>query len=81
MSKFHPDPNAGNRAAVLRLASNGRKVLSARCAALDSNGKRCSARQHLKLIKYHGDGEIYDFQGPEPTWVLVHLCPSHRKED
>lgn len=53
-----------------------------RCSALDANGKRCHARRHLKLVKYHGDGELYpwyDDPPKEPGWVVVPLCSKHRK--
>ena len=46
------------------------------CQALHSSGKRCK-RKALYLIQYHGDGEIYGYDGPEPSWVLVYLCGKH----
>lgn len=49
-----------------------------RCAALDIRGKHCPARRNLAWVQYHGESELYDHFGPEPTWMKVLLCPKHR---
>lgn len=51
------------------------------CQALDKDGKRCRARDHLTVKQYHGNGEIYGHGAPGepwPTWVHVVLCRDHR---
>jgi len=50
-----------------------------RCAAKASNGRQCQAVENLDYRNYHGDSEIYGWDGPEPGWVLVWLCPKHRR--
>lgn len=47
-----------------------------RCQALDMNGKRCR-RRATRHMKYHGNHELYDSNGPEPTWVQIVLCDKH----
>ena len=46
------------------------------CQALYSSGRRCK-KKALYCILYHGDGEIYDSNSLEPSWVLVYLCEKH----
>lgn len=53
-------------------------LMTDRCAAMESNGKRCR-RPGAYWASYHGDGEIYDYHGPEPVWVRVRLCKFHGK--
>jgi hypothetical protein len=54
--------------------------MSERCRALTSQGYRCR-RSDTMEVSYHGDGEIYDYSGPTPSWVVVPLCSMHRKRD
>jgi hypothetical protein len=49
-----------------------------RCQALSSNGRRCTGTFRVVAVNYHGNGEIYSHDGPEPKWVRVYLCPKHR---
>jgi hypothetical protein len=49
------------------------------CVALDIQGNRCR-RNDTKQVEYHGQPELYDSDGPLPTWVRVPLCGKHRRE-
>lgn len=46
------------------------------CDALLSSGARCR-RQAVAINRYHGEPEIYGYDGPEPTWVRVEFCEKH----
>lgn len=50
------------------------------CRALDLNGHVCQ-RHDTIWVSYHGDSELYDYDGPRPGWVLVPLCKGHRKDN
>ena len=50
-----------------------------RCQALAPSGRQCREVNGLEQRHYHGDGEVYDWHGPEPNWVKVWLCMKHRK--
>jgi hypothetical protein len=50
-----------------------------KCQALDMNGRRCRSDRRLVAVSYHGSHELYGYDGPEPKWVRVYLCPKHRK--
>ena len=48
-----------------------------RCSALDVHGNRCGARNDVMRTSYHGDPAL---TGEDwPSWVIVGLCPRHRK--
>lgn len=47
-----------------------------RCSALDSNGRQCRLTAKYKT-EYHGDDEIYNYQGPEPQWVHIYFYDRH----
>ena len=48
------------------------------CQALSPAGVKCG-KIATEQNKYHGDNEIYDFDG-YPQWVLVWLCNDHLVE-
>ncbi len=56
------------------------KYRARRCQALDGNANKCYSRD-TKPVEYHGDDEIYGYEGPMPTWVTVYLCRKHRKPE
>jgi hypothetical protein len=47
---------------------------------MDQDGKRCRS-EDTEWRHYHGNPELYDYDGPEPTWVRVALCPRHRQKN
>jgi len=51
-----------------------------RCVALFDTGKRCR-RLAVRVAHYHGEHELYDHYGPEPTWVRAALCDKHSKPE
>ena len=61
-----------------RGTARGAQLKPVKCQALDMNGRRCRQMKRLKAVRYHGEGELY-YEGPEPQWVAVLLCPQHRK--
>ena len=50
-----------------------------KCDALDSDGHRCRWPA-IRVESYHGDHEIYDAFGDQPTWVRVELCARHMSQ-
>lgn len=55
----------------------GRKpVIKFRCAALDKDGKQCR-QKGTHIEDYHGDGELYWYNDPEPQWVRIRFCDNH----
>ncbi len=50
-----------------------------KCQALNTKGYRCR-KMPTKTLKYHGDAELYSYEGPEPVWVKVYLCKEHRQD-
>jgi len=51
-----------------------------RCSALDNQGRQCKKLAVMK-VHYFGENEIYDWHGPETTWVLVGFCREHLAKD
>lgn len=49
-----------------------------RCIALDMDGHQCR-KIAARVTCYHGDGEIYDHQNPEPSWVRAAFCEQHSR--
>jgi hypothetical protein len=52
-----------------------------RCMALDEDGNRCENDRNTESVFYHGDHEIYYYSNKRPSWVIVWLCPDHRRDN
>lgn len=51
----------------------------ARCCALYASGLRCKSREGVRLVMFHGDGEIYTYPC-EIQSAAVPMCAKHREE-
>lgn len=52
------------------------KRVKGKCQVLDQNGKLCR-KDSVRLIQYHGDGELYAWKEPSISWVAVRMCVEH----
>jgi hypothetical protein len=53
------------------------RKINDRCAALDSNAKRCR-REATRSERFSGDSEMRGWPHEDhPSWVLVRLCTKH----